>query len=289
MEKAIAQMGGFGRFQWLAAVTLIIAKNGGIYFYYAFAFLTLEQMYQCRYDTSSPFTSCQAETDICPVLASGLPTSLEYQVDTSYAYYLNNWYAEMDLVCVSKVKTNSMISIHYIFYGISGILFFSMTDRIGRKPTMTIMYGIHSIGQYLLLFVPTYSARLIGLMILGFSQLKNTVPYVYLAELVPAKYETAMSASITSFDCATAAVVCLYFITISRDWFPLFFAMTLLSTLSYLTIVFILPESPIWLLNKGRTADAIAALNKIGRYNGVEKQIPADAVFLETKELMTTT
>ena len=79
-----------------------------------------------------------------------------------------------------------------------------------------------------------------------------------------------MSASITSFDGATTAVVCLYFIAISRDWFPLFFTMTLLSTLSYLTIVFILPESPMWLLNKGRTGDAIAALNRIGRYNGVD-------------------
>jgi len=35
-------MGGFGRFQWLAAVALIFAKNGGLYPYYAFAFMTLE-------------------------------------------------------------------------------------------------------------------------------------------------------------------------------------------------------------------------------------------------------
>ena len=69
-----------------------MAKNGGLYPYYAFAYMTLEQMYECRFDSHSPFTSCQAEIDICPVLASGNATSLEYQVDTSYAYYLNNWY-----------------------------------------------------------------------------------------------------------------------------------------------------------------------------------------------------
>jgi len=100
-------------------------------------------MYTCRFDSSSPFNSCSAETDICPVLDSGMATSLEYQVDTSYEYYLNNWYVQMDLVCANKVKTNSMISIHYIFYGIAGLLMFSMPDRIGRKPTMILTFSLH--------------------------------------------------------------------------------------------------------------------------------------------------
>ena len=126
---------------------------------------------------------------------------------------------------------------------------------------------------------------MIGLIFFGLTQIKNTVPYVYLVELVPAKYSTSMSAGMTSFDSATLAVVCLYFIFISRDWFPLFFAMTLLSTFSYLVIVVFVPESPIWLLNNGRTGDAIAALNSIGKFNGVGKQIPVDAIFSETMPL----
>jgi len=194
----------------------------------------------------------------------------------------------MDLVCVNPVRTNSMISIHYVAYGISGLLFFSMTDRLGRKPTMTIMMGVHTAAQFLILFVPSYPARLIGLIFYGLTQMKNTVPYVYLVELVPARFSTSMSAGITSFDSATTAVVCIYFVFISKDWFPLFFAMTLLSTLSYLVIVFFLPESPIWLLNTGKTSDAIAALNKIGKFNGVGKQIPADAIFSETMLLAKT-
>jgi len=97
------------------------------------------------------------------------------------------------------------------------------------------------------------------------------VPYVYLVDLVPSAWSTSMNVSITSFDSATMAVVCLYFIFVSKDWFPLIFGLTLLSTISLIIIVFILPESPIWLLNKGRTGDAIDALNKIGRINGVKK------------------
>ena len=146
-----------------------------------------------------------------------------------------------------------------------------MPDRIGRKPTMIINFGLHVVAQYLIIFVPTYAARLIGLLIYGLTQLKNTVPYVYLVELVPAKFSTIMNANITSFDSGTIAVVCLYFTFVSREWFPLIFGMTLLSTFALLIIIFILPESPIWLLNKGRTADAIVALNEIGKINGVSK------------------
>jgi hypothetical protein len=122
---------------------MILARNGGLYPYYAFAFLTLEQAYKCRYDSSSPFSPCQAEAEICPVLASGQATSLEYQVDTSYEYYLNNWYVQMDLVCANKVQTNSMISLHYIVYGVAGLLLFAMPDRIGRKASMVLNFGLH--------------------------------------------------------------------------------------------------------------------------------------------------
>ena len=97
--------------------------------------------------------------------------------------------------------------------------------------------------------MPTYAARLTGLLIYGLTQIKNTVPYVYLLDLVPAAYSTSMNVSITSFDSATMAVACLYFIFVSKDWFPLIFGLTLLSTISLFVIVFILPESPIWLLN----------------------------------------
>ena len=45
--------------------------------------------------------------------------------------------------------------------------------------------------------------------------------------------------------------------------------MTILSTVSFLVCAFLLPESPIWLINNGRTKDAIEVLNKIGKWNGV--------------------
>ncbi len=73
----------------------------------------------------------------------------------------------MDLVCVNKVQTNSMISALYVAYGVAGLLFFSTPDRFGRRPVMLANYGIHMLAQYLIIFVPTYTARLSGFVLYG--------------------------------------------------------------------------------------------------------------------------
>jgi hypothetical protein len=72
---------------------MAIARNGGLYLYYAFTYLTLEQMYECRFNPASPFVSCSAKELICPTLdAATQLAGFEYRVDTSYEYYLNNWF-----------------------------------------------------------------------------------------------------------------------------------------------------------------------------------------------------
>ena len=144
-------MGGFGRFQWISTIILTLARNGGNWIYYGFVFLTMEQMYLCRFDENDPFQSCSAEEQICPAIEDGIE-SMEYKVDTSYAYYLNNWYVQMDFVCTNKVNINSMISFQYIVFGIAGLLFFAMPDNFGRRTTMNIWFGVHVAAQILILF-----------------------------------------------------------------------------------------------------------------------------------------
>ena len=61
--------------------------------------------------------------------------------------------------------------------------------------------------------------------------------------------------------------------------------MTIISTISFLVMVFVLPESPVWFLIKGRTPEAIAVFNYIGRINGVSKRIPETAIFVESRKM----
>ena len=158
----------------------------------------------------------------------------------------------MDLVCASKVRTNSMISAQYIAFGIAGILLFAMPDRYGRKFTMVLNFAVHLAAQYLILFDSDFWARSLGLILYGVAQLKQSVVYVWATELVPASHSTGVTVSLTAVDAGSLAFICTYFLLISRDWFPLMLFMTMLSTVSFLVCAFLLPESPIWLLNQGR-------------------------------------
>ena len=69
---------------------------------------------------------------------------------------------------------------------------------------------------------------------------------------------------------------------ISKNWYPLCFSMTLLSTVAYVGAMALVPESPVWLLFKGRRTDAIKNLNWIAKVNGSTNRIQADAIFEES-------
>lgn len=61
--------------------------------------------------------------------------------------------------------------------------------------------------------------------------------------------------------------------------------MTSLGALSLAFMLLVSPDSPRWLLAKGRKEEAIAAFNKIAVLNGSPNRIPAEAVFVEAEDL----
>lgn len=84
---------------------------------------------------------------------------------------------------------------------------------------------------------------------------------------------------INMFDAVPMAVICIYYMTVSKDLFWLNIFTTALSFLS-LALCFVCPESPKWHLLNGRTPEAIVIFNKIAKWNGKENRIPSDARFV---------
>ena len=189
----------------------------------------------------------------------------------------------MDLVCANKVRTGTMISAHYIAFGISGMLLFSMAERYGRRFSVLINYLVYTAAGYLIVFDASFWARLCGFTLYGLAQMKGSLTYVWLAELVPAAYRNTCTVCITCFDASTMAVVGLYFLAISKDWFPLMLFVVILSTISLILAWVFIPETPSWFISQGRVSDAIKALNQIAWINGSMKRIPTNAVFEESQ------
>jgi MFS family permease len=220
---------------------------------------------------------------ICPALGDNLE-GFEYQVDTSYQYYINNWYVQMDLVCANKAHTNTMLMPYYVGCGLAVFLFLRMPDQLGRKKTMVINLAVQLYAQFMAIYMPTYTARFIAYTLFGLTQLRATVVYAWVSELVESKYVAGVNSSLTAFDSATLATVCFFLLFVSKDIQTLFFVMAILASVALLICQFYMTESPKWLISIGQTKEAIKIFNYIAGMNKSKNRIPLNAKFKEEEE-----
>ena len=229
-------------------IAMCFTYNSGNYIYFGFPYLTFKQEYECRHDASALFTDCDIEEVICPAREQSL-ADFEYRVNIDADYYLNNWFVEMDLMCESKVRTNIMVSARYIAFGIAGALLFAVPDRWGRKKSLLLAATVNTMTQFAIIFVPIYELRLLGHIFMGLVMLKQAVPFVWGAELLPPSRGTISSVCLTSFDAMTLLISCLYYMFISREVVPLLLTTTVLAAAALLFLFAFVPESPQWLLS----------------------------------------
>lgn len=104
--------------------------------------------------------------------------------------------------------------------------------------------------------------------LMGACQLKNTVCYVWLFDLIMRKDKSVSVGILNAWDTITLTVLTLYFLYWDKSWFNLCLFMTVLGTACHCFMIFCAPDSPKWLLAQGKREDAIIAFNKIGKYNG---------------------
>ncbi len=66
---------------------------------------------------------------------------------------------------------------------------------------------------------------------------------------------------LNAVDSLTLTVIALYFTFVSKNWFPIYFMTTSSGALALAFMTFVSPNSPKWLLAKGRKEEAIEAYN----------------------------
>lgn len=156
---------------------------------------------------------------------------------------------------------------YFVAFGVAGMLFFKLPDKWGRRKTQAIFGTIHLSMQLTIIFIPDFTVRLICYGVMGACQLKNSGCYGWLHDLLETKHKAVATGFLAGFDSLSLAIIPMYFLYLSKNWFNLFFLLTVMSGISHFTILYFSPESPKWLLVQNREQEAISAFNKIAHYN----------------------
>ena len=111
-------------------------------------------------------------------------------------------------------------------------------------------------AQTAIILSSNFYVRMLGFYLMGLSQIRNSVSYVWASECVPLPKKSLVFTIINLVDAIPVAVTCLYFWFVSKDWYALNFYQLLICYVAFLAML-ICPESPRWLLVNGRSAEAI--------------------------------
>lgn len=148
-----------------------------------------------------------------------------------------------------------------------------LADKIGRRPVFLLASTIIMFSGLGMACAPSFGAGITAIFLVGTGIGGLTVPFDIFAEFLPAAHRGTNLLKIEyAWTAGVLYVVVLTFSLIQRDE-PAWRLVTALCAcpcaLSLVVGYIYVPESPQWLVSKGRTADAIQVLRKAAVTNGV--------------------
>lgn len=144
-----------------------------------------------------------------------------------------------------------------------------VSDRFGRRMTFIIAAVGFLIGIFILIVSNSLWMLLVGRMFIGWGVgIGLAIDPLYISEVTPAKHrgqlvtwsEIALNVGIV-FGFSTGLF--LSGIKDSREWRVMFLLGAIMPVIMILVVLFIMPESPRWLVQKGRETDAVIVLQQI--------------------------
>ncbi|XP_055345717.1 putative transporter SVOPL isoform X1 [Paramacrobiotus metropolitanus] len=173
--------------------------------------------------------------------------------------------SEWDVATVSTVVFAGML----VFSPLWG----KMSDNFGRWPTLFVVMFLLGWFGLLTSFSPTYSWLLFLRMIVGGAASGTGQSFILYAEMLPPKHRGKMLV-LTQLFWATGSFILIAAAAIIIPWLGWRYLTGFTAILSWLSLCFfrLVPESPRFLLGKGRLLEATTLLARIAKVN--KTQLP---------------
>ncbi|CAI2364771.1 unnamed protein product [Moneuplotes crassus] len=277
IEQLIQKAGGFGRFQWAMMIFGGLARQGATFFFYTLAYLELVPKLECKNPTVQTFETCEVE-DICD--GSNLINRDLWRIDYSDYRSFHNWMTDLELYCYSDFMIGLLGSIAFLGFAFSG-LGLKQSDRFGRKKTILVGTLLSFISIGMMFFWRNLYAKYVGLLIFGFISFKDFAIYILVVESLPKKSQIYAASWVLSADPLLTVIPATIFLMAGGKQLQHFYIAGLVMSVLSFFLTLMVPESPKYLLEKGKYGELRKNLAFMARFNGVsmgEYQIEGEII-----------
>merc|ERR1719234_144387 len=183
--------------------------------------------------------------------------------------FTNTVVSEFGLVCEKLPLLPLLTSTYMIGIIVATLTLGSLSDHFGRRRLIVCGSLLHILASWAAWRASDYWSFLISRVLLGSSiHVVFSVFYVLVQESTPRTHRT-LSGAVMMLEWNMGGLVLCLLSFLIRDWRDLQLSFAIFSLLLLLYVPF-LPESPRWLVLKGRSSEALDALMSIAHANRVE-------------------
>ncbi|KAG7366367.1 putative sugar transporter [Nitzschia inconspicua] len=178
---------------------------------------------------------------------------------------------------LSEGQVDSIISVVFAGAMLGTLVLSSLGDRWGRRPVFSLTAALISIFGVATAFCTTYEQVVLARFLVGFGVGGLTVPYDALSEFMPTSYRGTNLLSTSFFWTGGSLLVPLFaWMTLgsagsgeSEGTWRAFVALCAIPCIfSTILGIFLVPESPRWLLTRGKSEKALRILRQAAAKNG---------------------
>ncbi|XP_032885141.1 solute carrier family 22 member 5-like isoform X2 [Amblyraja radiata] len=189
--------------------------------------------------------------------------------DYSQDQYTSTIVSEWDLVCNDNWKEPFAASLYFlgvlIGSGSSGMI----SDRFGRKIVLFGTMGIQVLFNLLITLSPSWEIFCLINFFKGIGEISNYMTaFVLGSELLQKSIRVTYSTLGIGFFYAVGYMLLPFVAYFMRGWRMLILILSLISLL-YIPLWWFIPESPRWLLSKGRVKEAESIIRFMAKKNGI--------------------
>jgi MFS family permease len=167
---------------------------------------------------------------------------------------------------LSEKQQEWVVGILYLGGGLGAAVGGALCDSLGRKACIIVTDGIFIFGALLLYFAPNIEQILIGRVAVGFGiSVSGIADVAYLNEIAPLQWRgsiVSVNEACISLGFLLAFICAVVFENVNDGWRHMFGISGWVALLQLIGMLR-MPESPVWLFEKGRSQDREVAMQKI--------------------------